>query len=213
MYTPFDELLEGVGRVADAPSLESIRKSVTRDLVQVYRKMGTTRAWQPDALVYELDDSSYLTLPEYTIQLEGIIPGSHDSLRILDILRGLPQISTLGDVIHQMPDVSRYQQSGNRIYFEQPVTGSITVLYWRIPLDERGVPLVDDRLFTAAKLYCQAEQARIALHRKNKQSYSGVPYQINRQEAASEMDAARASFNQLSKTDWLQLYADLVRQQ
>lgn len=213
MYTSFEELLEEVGQVADAPSLESIRKSVTRSLVQVYRKMDTTRAWQPDAKVYSLHESGFLVLPEYMIQLEAIIPGQYDQTRMLDIVRGMPYITTLGDIRRQLPSVPRYIQSGDRIYFEQPVTGDITVVYWRIPLDEHGIPLVDDRLFEAAKYYCQTEQARISLHKKNKQSFSAAPYQIDKQAANAAIDAARAEFNKLSKTDWLQLYADLVRQQ
>ena len=212
MYTPFDELLEEVGRVADVPSLESIRKSVIRNLVQVYRKIGRG-AWQPATQVYVLNESGQLTLPEFLIELEAVLPGELDNIRLFDQIRGLPELSATGDLRRKFPLVPRYAKSGDKLWFERPVTGSLTVLYWRIPVDDRGIPQVDDRLFKAASLYCQAEEARISLHKKNKQSYSGVPYQVDRQEANQAIDAARAAFNKLAKTDWLQLYADLVRQQ
>ena len=211
MYHPLDDLLYEVNRVAKAPTVEDLRESVTRNLIDVYKKVDSPSLLQGDVHHYEQSDSSSFKLPKYCILPLNLIAGrmQQESFDEMGKYIGYARVNQMGHPVN-------FKHSGDKIW----ITGGfgsyarlsnppqyysnlpLTLSYWRIPLDDAGVPLVDDRIWSAAKYYCWAEEALIGLHGKNTQSFAGLPFQVDERKAAAAIDEARAFCNKLTPNNW-----------
>jgi len=214
MYHTIDELLSEVNRIAQKATVDELRDSVTRNVVTVYKKVDAPSLWQGAIHNYVLANVSSIALPPYCVFPLDVVSGRMKQSDFSSSGRYISgQYQTLlGD--RSMGYPLAYERSGNllylqpstdvRRYFSQDttITGDVTLSYWRIPLDEQGSPLIDDRIWDAARFYCQADEARIDLHSRNKQSFSGLPYQVDSNLANAAIDAARAFCNKMAPADW-----------
>lgn len=203
-----DELLEEVNKVALKPSAETLRSSVTKDLIHVYRRIGSEALFHPGVLNIAPTDYQYVDLPETMIRLIDVKVG-HSGVDDMGVTR---IINRFGKMVAGQ-SFTAYTEQEKRLWFDEgSLRTPLTATYWSVPVNRKGAPLVDDRIWKAAVLYCQSEVARVNLHAKNKQSYSAVPMQVDQQLAAREMDAARADCNELADPDFVKLYDALAMQ-
>ncbi len=220
MYHKLDDLLEEVNRVAGAATVEDLRRPVTNNLKTVYRKVGAASLWQGAVHHYEGKGETSFKLPEFCITPLKLVAGRADwtDFDPSGQYAG-PKWKNQWDRTATGQDMY-FNQAGDQLWLQSGVNGSavrltitgpLTLSYWRIPLDEEGAPLVDDRIWDAAKLFCQADEARISLHSRNKQSYSGVPYQVDKAEAGRAIDEARAECNKMTPNSWASFFKEFKR--
>ncbi|HEY0109999.1 MAG TPA: hypothetical protein VGB67_10255 [Fibrella sp.] len=201
----FDKLLRAVNNVAMEASHETLRESVTANLVHVYRKIGASGLFHPGIMVVQPTEDDFVDLPPTMIKLIDVKTGTPELYG-----RGISGVMNRFGQIVVGQRFTRFEEMENRLYFHDgPLRQPITVTYWELPTDREGAPKIDSRVYKAAELYCQSEVARVNLHFMNKQSFSATPYQVDKQEANREMDAARGEVNELKETDFVELYNNL----
>ncbi len=203
-YT-LDELLIEVNKVAQAASEETLRDSVTKQLIHVYRRVAAPALYQPGVLGIEPTPYQSVELPATMIRLIDVRSGYESFMD-----RGVSgNMNRFGKMVVGQP-FTDYDYQNDRLWFTKNCLNvPLTVTYWSVPVDRQGSPTIDDKIWTAAVLYCQGEAARVALHFKNKQSYSAAPMQFDFQLAKTEMDAARADCNELADPDFVKLYESM----
>lgn len=204
-HYPLNKLLLAVNEVAKRSSVEELRESVTMQLKDVYQKVGAEALFHPAIQLAEPNDYDYVELSPLMTKL-------------IDVHVGQPSVtggrinttvSRIGKILEGQRFVD-YVEMENRLYFHDgPLFHPLTITYWTLPVDREGAPLVDDRIYQAAVLYCQSEVARVNLHFINKQSYSGLPMQVDAAAANREMDWARGHCNELGTPDFVRLYNSL----
>lgn len=186
MNHEFSYLLSQVNKVVGYPNMESLRVGTLDCVRECIRKIGVKLVCNIVTEEIEIVQGRY-RFPEQLIQLIDLVP-----LKRSPVSTELHAYQAPHDV--QYPKHRwEYRKTAMELIFPNLNTGTATISYYALYLDEQGEILIPDEIYMALKDYCTWKMLDLSNNIKNPKWQER---RIMQQEAYIEINAARGHLNE-----------------